>query len=94
MSNDWISLLPEPDLIMPSIVPDGPEGVHLYRASTVRRLMDAAVKAERERCASVCRGIAAGYAGTARRLAIDVHSAHAAGQRDGANECTAEILKI
>lgn len=52
-----------------------------------------AVADERERCAHVCRGIAAGHAGTARRLTNDVHSAHASGQRDGANECAAEILK-
>lgn len=31
--------LPEPDLTMPSIVPDGPNGAHFYRASTVQELL-------------------------------------------------------
>jgi len=48
--------------------------------------------AERERCAHVCKGIAAGYTGEARRLKGE-HATHAAGQRDGANECAAAILK-
>lgn len=51
------------------------------------------VAAERERCAHVCACIAAGHAGTARRLKSDVHSAHASGQRDGANECAAAIRR-
>lgn len=32
--------LPPPDMTMPSIAPDGPEGSHYYRASTVRRLIE------------------------------------------------------
>jgi hypothetical protein len=38
--------LPTPDLTMPSIEPDGPDGAHFYRASTVRGLLaqqDAAI---------------------------------------------------
>jgi len=46
--------------------------------------------AERDRCASICDGIGAGYAGAARRLGGQ-HATHAAGQRDGANECAAAI---
>lgn len=65
--------------------------------TALARVLDAAqriaVAAERERCAHVCAGIAAGYAGTARRLINDVHSAHASGQRDGANQCAAEIRR-
>lgn len=52
----------------------------------------AAAAAERERCASICDGIGAGYTGAARRL-DGRHATHAAGQRDGANECAAEIRK-
>lgn len=50
------------------------------------------VAAERERCASICDGIGAGYTGAARRL-DGQHATHAAGQRDGANECAAEIRR-
>lgn len=32
--------LPPPDMTMPSIAKDGPEGAHYYRASTVRRLLE------------------------------------------------------
>jgi len=39
--------LPTPDLTMPSLAPDGADGAHYYRASTVRAL----IAAERERCA-------------------------------------------
>jgi hypothetical protein len=54
--------------------------------------LDAAVAAERERCASICDGIGATYTGAARRL-DGQHATHAAGQRDGANECAAEIRR-
>lgn len=37
--------LPAPDMTLPSIAPDGPEGAHFYRASTVAHLL----AAERER---------------------------------------------
>lgn len=66
-------------------------------AEAEKRHMDAlrvavadAVMVERERCAHVCKGIAAGYAGQARRLKGE-YATHAAGQRDGANECAAAI---
>lgn len=32
--------LPLPDMTMPSMTPDGPDGAHYYRASTVRRLLE------------------------------------------------------
>ncbi|RZJ07654.1 MAG: hypothetical protein EOP39_15735 [Rubrivivax sp.] len=35
--------LPEPDLTMPSVEPDGPDGAHYYRASTVRAIAAQAV---------------------------------------------------
>lgn len=44
----------------------------------------------RERCASICNGIGATYTGEARRLEGQ-HATHAAGRRDGANECAAAI---
>lgn len=51
--------LPTPDLTMPSIEPDGPDGAHFYRASTVRGLLaemearkDAAYE-ERNRCVAL-----------------------------------------
>lgn len=47
----------------------------------------------REDAARVCSGIAAGYAGYARRLAGQ-HATHAAGQRDGSNECAAAIRAL
>jgi hypothetical protein len=49
-----------------------------------------AVEAEREACAAACAGIYAGHAAAARRLE-DREATHAAGQRDGANECAAAI---
>ncbi len=36
--------LPEPDMTMPSIAPDGPDGAHFYRARTVRQLLTAEQK--------------------------------------------------
>lgn len=54
--------------------------------------LDAAIAAERERCAHICAGIGAGYAGEARRL-DGLTATHAAGRRDGANECAAAIRK-
>lgn len=68
-----------------------PSHAFAYRC-IARYVWDAAVAAERERCASVCDGIAAGYAGAARRL-DGKNSTHAAGQRDGANECAATIRR-
>jgi len=56
----------------------------------VRAHVLALVKAERERCASLCDGIGATYTGQARRLEGQ-HATHAAGRRDGANECAATI---
>ena len=50
------------------------------------------VAAERERCASICDGIGATYTGEARRLQGQ-HATHAAGRRDGANECAAKIRR-
>jgi hypothetical protein len=49
-----------------------------------------AVLAEREACAAECAGIYAGHAAEARRLE-GREATHAAGQRDGANECAAAI---
>jgi hypothetical protein len=40
-SNDQLGGLPAPDLTLPSVAPDGPDGAHYYRASTVRRLIEA-----------------------------------------------------
>ena len=54
--------------------------------------IEAAVAAERERCARICDGIGAGYTGAARRL-DGRHATHAAGQRDGSNECAAAIRR-
>lgn len=53
----------------------------------------AEVAAETERCASLCDGIGAGYTGEARRLSGQ-YATHAAGQRDGANECAAAIRAV
>ena len=58
----------------------------------IAALIAKCVTAERERCASICAGIGAGYTGAARRL-DGQHATHAAGQRDGANECAAEIRR-
>jgi hypothetical protein len=55
-------------------------------------LLFKALAIERERCASICAGIGAGYTGAARRL-DGQHATHAAGQRDGANECAAAIRR-
>lgn len=63
--------LPEPDLTMPSIVKDGPEGAHFYRASTVLSLLGA----EREQCARVCE---------LRGRALESARAHAEGSLQGA----------
>ncbi len=52
----------------------------------------AATEAERSRCAHVCGGLAAGYTAEARRL-DGLHATHAAGKRDGANECAAVIRR-
>ena len=49
-----------------------------------------AVEREREECAAECAGIYAGHAAEARRLE-GREATHAAGQRDGANECAAAI---
>ena len=46
--------------------------------------------AERERCASICDGVWATYVGETRRLE-GKHATHAAGKRDGANECAIAI---
>jgi hypothetical protein len=54
--------------------------------------LEEAVAAERERCANICDGIGAGYTGAARRL-DGQHATHAAGQRDGSNECAAAIRR-
>jgi hypothetical protein len=54
--SEGLGPLPEPDMTLPSVAPDSPDGAHFYRASTVRRLLDG----ERERCASVCSAVAAG----------------------------------
>ncbi len=65
-------------------------------AAEIERLTaerDAARADERERCAMVCDGIWAGYTGEARRLE-GKHATHAAGRRDGANECAAAIRAI
>jgi len=48
--------------------------------------------AERERCARICDGIGATHTGEARRLQ-GRHATHAAGRREGANECAAEIRR-
>jgi hypothetical protein len=64
-------------------------------AGDIATLLDeaaTALAAERERCASICDGIGAGYTGAARRLEGQ-HATHAAGQRDGANECAAAIRR-
>lgn len=58
----------------------------------LRRCWDESRALEREQCAHVCSGIAAGYAGVARYL-DGQRSTHAAGQRDGANECAAAIRR-
>jgi O6-methylguanine-DNA--protein-cysteine methyltransferase len=50
----------------------------------------AGAAAEREACAKVCCGSAATYAAEARRL-DGRNATHAAGKRDGANECAAAI---
>lgn len=39
--SEGLGPLPEPDLTMPSLTPDSPEGAHYYRASTVRALLAA-----------------------------------------------------
>ena len=49
-----------------------------------------AVEREREACAAECAGIYAAHAAAARRLE-GREATHAAGQRDGANECAAAI---
>lgn len=33
-------MIDQPDLVMPSVVPDGPDGAHFYRRATVLRLLD------------------------------------------------------
>ena len=48
--SEGLGPLPEPDMTLPSVAPDSPDGAHFYRASTVRRLLDG----ERERCAKLC----------------------------------------
>ena len=45
VSNEGLRL-PPPDMTMPSIVEDGPQGAHYYRESTVRELL----AQERARC--------------------------------------------
>lgn len=50
----------------------------------------AAVLAERDECASICKGIGSGHAGRARLLAGQ-YATHAAGMRDGSNECAVAI---
>jgi hypothetical protein len=44
-SSEGLGPLPEPDMTLPSVAPDSPDGAHFYRASTVRKLLDG----ERER---------------------------------------------
>ena len=63
-----------------------------YSADDMRAYAAGAVAAERERCARICDGIGATYTGEARRLQ-GRHATRAAGQRDGANECAAEIRR-
>lgn len=77
----------------------GHDDLKPYVYEAARRLLALAaaesekmVAAERERCARLCDGIAAGYTGAARRL-DGQHATHAAGQRDGANECAAAIRR-
>lgn len=54
----------------------------------------AAVRAEAlEEAAHICNAIAAGHAAATRRSDARV-ATHAAGQRDGANECAAAILEM
>jgi hypothetical protein len=43
MNEQQMPPLPEPDMTMPSIAPDGPGGAHFYRVSTVRQLLAANV---------------------------------------------------
>lgn len=46
--------LPAPDLTLPSVAPDGPDGAHYYRASTARELLTA----EQKRWADAVAGVA------------------------------------
>jgi len=49
--------LPEPDLTLPSVKPDGPDGAHYYRASTVQALL----AGRREQCITVCERLGRQY---------------------------------
>ncbi len=90
-------VVPHLDAVMASVwalVRSGPnfDG----RAADVERALweafDSIRAEERARCASICDGIGATYTGEARRLQGQ-HATHAAGRRDGANECAAEIRR-
>lgn len=78
---------------LPEAMQDYPEpGERTYTESALLSFGRQERAAERERCAGICDGIGAAYTGAARRL-DGQHATHAAGQRDGANECAATIRR-
>jgi hypothetical protein len=61
-----------------------------FTRDQIRDMFDAGWAARGEADTQICAGIGATYTGEARRLQGQ-HATHAAGQRDGANECAAAI---
>ena len=89
---DTLPKLPEPDAYGPSADYSERTEPH-YRADTVRRLLAECRRQALEDAAHTLAGIGAGYAGAARRLS-GREATHAAGQRDGANECAAAVRAL
>lgn len=72
-------------------IPDGPMTCFLFsvESNALQRFADLVL----EEAAHMCSGIAAGYTGKSRKLE-GAKAAHAAGQRDGANECASTIRAL